>query len=368
MSGAKPWPESVRPSVKHESTSHGEARRDLEALAGAFLTPGRAAARLAILGAAVIAAVTAGCAFGSVHISLLRALRHPASAEHAILFDARLPRVLLGIAVGAILASAGAALQALVRNPLAEGGILGISGGGALGAIVAMIALSQTPLVDVTVPLAAFAMALVSTFVVYRLALVEGQLEPSTLLLVGVIFNAFWGAAIMIVNSVVNFYYAHGILFWLIGSLEAPSYREVAIISALGLAGFAVLMTRARDMNLLSLGDESAAELGVELHAVRRAIFLATSVMIGAAVSVSGIISFVGLIVPHVLRLAFGADHRLLLPASLLGGAAFMVIADLVARAAIAPAELPVGAITALCGGPFFVYMLRREGQKPLSP
>jgi iron complex transport system permease protein len=126
-------------------------------------------------------------------------------------------------------------------------------------------------------------------------------------------------------------------------------------------------MFRARDMNLLSLGDEAAAELGVEVDAVRRTIFFATSIMIGAAVSVSGIISFVGLIVPHMLRLAFGADHRLLLPASLIGGAAFMVAADLVARVAIAPAEIPVGAITALCGGPFFIYMLRRQGTKPLA-
>jgi iron complex transport system permease protein len=366
MSAAKFPPHGSAPGVEHEAQARAEACRNLEALAGAFLTPGRAAARLAMLGAAVVAAGAVGCVFGGVHISLLRALTDPAGTDHAILFDARLPRVLMAMAVGAILASVGAALQALVRNPLAEGGILGISGGGALGAIVAMIGLSQTRFADEAVPLVAFAMALGSTLAVYRLALVEGQLEPFTLLLVGVIFNALWGAAIMIVNSVVNFYYAHSILFWLMGSLEAPGYREVATVSALGLAGFAVLMTRARDMNLLSLGDESAAELGVEVHAARRTIFLATSVMIGAAVSVSGIISFVGLIVPHVLRLAFGADHRLLLPASLLGGASFMVIADLVARAAIAPAELPVGAITALCGGPFFIYMLRREGQRRL--
>ena len=183
----------------------------------------------------------------------------------------------------------------------------------------------------------------------------------------GVVFNAFWGAAIMVVNSVVNFYYAHTILFWLMGSLEAPTWREVAVVAALGIAGFAVLIFHARDMNLLSLGDEAAAELGVEVDSLRRLIFVATSLMVGAVVSVSGIIAFVGLIVPHVLRLAFGADHRLLLPASLIGGAAFMVIADLFARVVIAPAEIPVGAITALFGGPFFIYMLRREGRRPLG-
>jgi iron complex transport system permease protein len=365
MSGVKPSPEGAAHRVTPGQQFGHDAHRDLEALSGAFVTPWRAARRLAILLAAVLLAAAAGCAFGSVHISLIRAFTRPGSSDHAILFDARLPRVLMGLAVGAVLASVGAALQALVRNPLAEGGILGISGGGALGAIVAMIALSQAPFADEAVALVAFGMALASTFLVYRLALVNGQLEPFTLLLVGVIFNAFWGAAIMIINSVVNFYYAHSILFWLIGSLQAPSYGEVAMVSVLGLAGFAVLMMSARDMNLLSLGDESAAELGVELNRLRRTIFFATSVMLGAAVSVSGIISFVGLMVPHILRLVFGADHRFLLPASLLGGAAFMVIADLIARMAIAPAELPVGAITALCGGPFFIYMLRREGRKP---
>jgi len=297
-----------------------------------------------------------------VHISLWRALTEPDSPDYAILIGARLPRVLIGAAVGAVLAVAGVALQALVRNPLAEGGLLGISGGGALGAIVALIFLRESAIE--IVPLFAFGTALLSTVLVYRLSMVSGRLEPFTLLLVGVIFNAFWGAAIMLLNSVVDFYYTHSILFWLMGSFEAPTYREVELVGLLGLIGFAALMTRARDLNLLSLGDQAAAELGVEVDALRRLIFVATSVMIGAAVSVSGIISFVGLIVPHVLRLALGADHRLLLPASLLAGASFMVAADLIARIAIAPSELPVGAITALCGGPFFIYMLRREGQR----
>ncbi|HUO03970.1 MAG TPA: iron ABC transporter permease [Candidatus Binataceae bacterium] len=340
---------------------------DAKDLAPAHLTRGRLVAVLGGLSAALAVSAVIAASFGSAHISLARALGDPASADHAIFFGARLPRVLMGAAVGAVLAAVGAALQALVRNPLAEGGILGISGGGALGAIVALIALAGRGYSEEAAPLCAFAAALVSTAAVYRLAEVDGQLEPFTLLLVGVIFNAFWGAAIMLINSVVNYYYAHSILFWLMGSLEAPTYGETAIVAGLGLVGFAVLMLRARDLNLLSLGDESAAELGVDVDALRRTIFIATSVMIGAAVSVSGIISFVGLIVPHMLRTAFGADHRLLLPASLIGGAAFMVVADLLARTVIAPAEIPVGAITALCGGPFFIYMLRREGNKPLS-
>ena len=336
-------------------------------LAGAHLTRGRMLAIVSALAALTAAAALIATAFGSVHISLERALFDPASPDHVIFVAARLPRVMMGIAVGAVLASVGAALQALVRNPLAEGGILGISGGSAFGAILALVFASRLGAGQSVVPIFAFAAALLSTMAVYRIAQVDGQLEPFTLLLVGVIFNAFWGAAIMLVNSVVDLYYAHTILFWLMGSLEAPTWREVALVSGLGAAGFAMLFAKARDLNLLSLGDETAAELGVEIHALRRTIFIATSVMIGAAVSVSGIISFVGLIVPHVLRLAFGSDHRLLLPASMLGGAAFMVLADLAARVVIAPAEIPVGAITALCGGPFFIYMLRRQDRGALS-
>lgn len=345
--------------------SEPEAADGLEALAAAHLTRARMAFVLGALAISLVLSALVAVAFGSVHISLVRALGEAHSPDHAILFAARLPRVLMGAAVGAGLAAVGTALQALVRNPLAEGGILGISGGGAFGAILALVLLSGNALG--AVPLCAFAAALVSTVMVYRLAVVDGRMEPFTLLLVGVIFNSIWGAAIMLVNSVANFYRVHDIVFWLMGSLEAPTWAEVAMVALMSTAGAAVLMARARDLNLLSLGDEAAAELGVDVDRLRRLVFLATSVMIGAAVAVSGIISFVGLIVPHMLRLAFGADHRLLLPASFLGGAAFLVLADLVARVAIAPSELPVGAITALCGGPFFIYMLRREGRGPLA-
>jgi iron complex transport system permease protein len=337
-------------------------------IAGAYLTTSRMVSVLMLLTLLLLATMLVAAKFGSVHISLVSAFADASSSDHAIFFAARLPRLIMAVIVGAVLAAVGAALQALVRNPLAEGGILGISGGGAFGAIVALVFLSGIGASETTVvPLVAFGAALLSTVAVYRLAEVEGQLEPFTLLLVGVIFNAFWGAAIMVVNSVVNFYYAHTILFWLMGSLEAPTWHEVVLVAVLGFGGFVALMFYARDMNLLSLGDEAAAELGVDVDFLRRLIFVATSVMVGAVVSVSGIIAFVGLIVPHMLRIAFGSDHRLLIPASLIGGAAFMVIADLIARVAIAPAEIPVGAITALFGGPFFVYMLRREGGKPLG-
>jgi iron complex transport system permease protein len=337
-----------------------------ERFAGAYLSRARMSTTLAVLTAATIAIGIIAIACGSVHINLTRALADPLSPDRAILSGARLPRVLMGAAVGAVLAVVGAALQALVRNPLAEGGILGISGGGALGAIVALVVFSGWAAGDELVPLCAFAASLLSTAVVYRLAQVGGRLEPFTLLLVGVIFNSFWGAAIMLVNSVVNFYFTHSIIFWLMGSFEAPTWREVAMVSVAGITGSAILSGFARDMNLLSLGDDQAAHLGVEVERTRRIIFVITSIMIGSAVSVSGIISFVGLIVPHILRLMVGPDHRLLLPASFVAGAGFMVAADLVARTIIAPTELPVGAITALCGGPFFIYVLRNEGRRSL--
>jgi iron complex transport system permease protein len=313
------------------------------------------------------AAMLVGVVFGSVHLNVVRALSDTASPDHAILFAARLPRVLMGAIVGAVLAAVGAALQAIVRNPLAEGGILGISGGGALGAIIALVFGYRLGGQEFLIPAAAFAGALLSTIAVYRIGQIEGRLEPYSLLLAGVIFNAFWGAMILLINSLVNFYQAHSILAWLLGSLESPSYLEVIIVGVLGSLGFAALMLNARELNLLSLGDQAASDLGVDPDRSRRVIFIATSIMIGAAVSVSGMIGFVGLIVPHILRLALGADHRLLIPSSLIGGAIFLVLADLLARTVIAPAELPVGVITALCGGPFFIWLLRREGRKVVA-
>jgi len=332
----------------------------------AHLTRARLFAVLGALAIILLAAIITACAFGSVHVDLILAFTDRAGPDYAIFFTARLPRVLMAAVVGAALAASGAALQALVRNPLAEGGILGISGAGAFGAILALIAGARIGGSEAIVPLCAFGASLLSTVAVYRLAMVDGRLEPFTLLLVGVIFNSFWGAAIMIVNAIVNFYVVHSILFWLMGSFEAPTWREIATAAVLGAIGFSALFAHARDMNLLSLGDDAASELGVDVDRLRRAIFLWTSIMIGAAVSVSGIISFVGLIVPHMIRLALGPDHRLLLPAAFIGGAAFMIAADLLARTIIAPAELPVGAITALCGGPFFVYLLRRGGKGSL--
>ncbi|TMA39263.1 MAG: iron ABC transporter permease [Deltaproteobacteria bacterium] len=296
---------------------------------------------------------------GPVRASVWRALTDAESTDHVILFRTRLPRVLLGAVVGGSLGASGAALQALLANPLACPHLLGISGGAAVGGVVALIAGAEA--ISFVVPLAAFAGALFAIGVVYLCARAGGRSTPYALLLVGVVFNVLASAAIMLINVIASYSQAHGVLFWLMGSLSGQSWQLIAAAAAYALAGLAWLAAHAQDLNLLATGEEGAAQLGVDVERARRAIFVAASLLVGAAVSVSGMISFVGLIVPHLIRLVLGADHRLLLPASFLGGAAFLVWADALARTALAPAELPVGVVTALLGGPFFLFLLRRE-------
>lgn len=320
----------------------------------------------------LVATLTASVVMGTVRIDLRHAWRAPSldNPDYVILVRTRLPRVLLAAIIGGGLGVAGAALQALLYNPLACPHILGVSGGAALCGIVALITagtvatnlpgILQTSLVS----LAAFLGALGTTGLIYRVALSHGRLHPYALLLTGVVFNAFCGALIMLVNSLVDFYQSHSILFWLMGSLAVQDYATVAAIGAYVLAGTGWLVRQSRKFNVLSLGEESATQLGVDVDTLRRGTFLATCFLVGAIVSVSGMIGFVGLIVPHVMRLWFGADHRLLLSASALSGAIFLVWADTLARTIVSPTELPVGVITAMCGGPFFLYLLKREGKQ----
>ena len=290
------------------------------------------------------------------------------NVDAVILFRIRLPRVLMGAVVGGALAAAGTVLQALLRNPLAEPHLLGVSGGAAFGGVVALIlAGSAGALPAFLVPLGAFAGALTAMLIVYRLGTVHGRLQPYTFLLAGVVCNAFTGALIMALNAFADFFQAHGILFWLMGSLQAQSYWLVFASAVYLVVGVGWLLRHTREFNVLSLGEESAAQLGVHVGRTRRVAFAVSSLLVGAAVSVSGMIGFVGLIVPHVTRLLIGADYRLLLPASVLVGGAFLVLADTVARSAFGATEIPVGVVTALCGGPFFIYLLRREGGRTLD-
>ena len=327
---------------------------------------------------ALLALSVVGCTLlGPVRLDLAQALRHVFSAnpDAEILFRARLPRVLLGIAIGGGMATCGVVLQALLGNPLACPQMLGVSGGASLGGILGLIFFPHW-LVPVAgglfgeiswVPLAAFVGALLSMMLVYRFSLFHGRLHPYHLLLSGVILNSLIAAVIMFLNSIVDFYQAQGLLFWLMGSLSSRAYVTVAFIWGYILVGFFWLWAKGLSLNLITLGEEAAMQLGVETGALQRQVFIASSLMIGAMVSVSGMIGFIGLMIPHVMRLIVGSDHRLLLPASFLAGGIFLCWADTLARILLAPAELPVGIITALFGGPFFLFLLYREGGKKMA-
>jgi iron complex transport system permease protein len=325
----------------------------------------------------LILSIVGSSLLGPVAINALRALEHIFSpdADAEILFRTRLPRVLLGVAIGGGMAACGVVLQALLRNPLACPQMLGVSGGASLGGILGMIffpnwllPIAGGLLGEISwVPLAAFLGALLSMVLVYRFSLFHGRLHPYHLLLSGVIFNSFIAALIMFLNSIVDFYQAQGLLFWLMGSLSTRAYLTVGFIWAYVVLGFFWLWTKGLPLNLITLGEETAMQLGVETGALQRQVFVASSLMIGAMVSISGMIGFVGLMIPHVMRLIVGSDHRLLLPASFLAGGIFLAWADTLARILLAPAELPVGIVTAFFGGPFFLLLLYREGRTKLA-
>lgn len=329
-----------------------------------YLTWGRLVRVNGVLAALLLASVAVAVTLGPVALDWGRVFGGGdggIAPDAVILFRARIPRVILAAIVGGALAVSGAALQALLRNPLAEPHLVGISSGAALAAVIALVTLPVALGQALVAPLAAFFGALLSIWIVVRLAFVGERVDPTTLLLVGVIYNSFTGALLMFINSVVDLYQAHGVLFWLMGHVGTREYPTLAALGLYSLAGLALLLWHARDLDCLSLGDERAAELGVDVEYARRMVFVAAALLVGAVVSVSGLIGFVGLVVPHLMRLLFGADHRLLLPASYLAGAIFLVWADTVARTVLGVTEIPVGVVTALCGAPVFAYLLRRE-------
>ena len=282
----------------------------------------------------------------------------------AVFFRLRLPRVLMAGIVGASLAMVGAALQALFRNPLADPFTLGVSGGASLGASVAIAFGLGLNLVGVPfIFIAAFAGASVSVLLVYRLARsAGGTMLPGALLLAGVVLNLSASAGVLVIQYLASYGRALQILRWLIGSLDVVGFDLIWKMLVFLIPGWLVLIAHARDLHLLAKGEsDSAASLGVDVRRTERMVFLASSLIVAVTVSVGGAIGFVGLSVPHAARLVFGQDVRVLLPASFLLGAAFLILADTLARVAISPGELPVGAITALLGGPVFLLLLRRQ-------
>ena len=285
------------------------------------------------------------------------------SRHSSIILDIRLPRTISGVLVGAALSLAGAVLQALLRNPLADPFVLGISSGAAVGAVLAiLVGLGSTFLGSYAVPGAAFGGALLTLLLVYSIARTGGRVPTQTLLLSGVIVSSFFSAIIMFLISVTSNEKIFNVTFWLMGSLEYLPFQSMGVIFFYLLVGGGTLFALARDLNLLILGEETASGLGVEVERVKKITFVFASLITGTVVSVSGLIGFVGLVVPHLVRMIWGPDHRFLLPASALVGGILLVIADTLARTVMAPSEIPVGVVTAIGGAPFFVYLLRKKG------
>jgi iron complex transport system permease protein len=333
---------------------------------------GRVALALGAGLVALLGALVLSCALGAQPLSIPAALAG-AEPDRSILLGLRLPRALLGAVVGVALAASGTALQALLKNPLAEPFVLGVSGGAALGGTLALFAALWgahlwAPLAAATgqatpVAVGAVAGAAGATALVFALGRIGGRIVPEAALLVGIVFNAFAAAVITVLKVLAPPEEAARLLYWLMGSIgyEPPGTLLVAAVVVAAAVGALVLLS-AR-LNLLALGDDEAAALGVEVGRSRAAVLLAGSAATGAAVALSGMVGFVGLIVPHAVRRALGPDHRLLVPASALFGGAFLVVADTAARVAFLPlgSEPPVGALTAFAGGPLFLWLLRRH-------
>jgi iron complex transport system permease protein len=284
-----------------------------------------------------------------------------------ILFGIRLPRILLASIIGGALAGAGVVFQAILRNPLAEPYVLGVSSGAALGAAAGILMNAQYNILGFNaITLCAFAGALVTIFFVYGIAQSYGRVITHSLLLTGVIINYVFAALIMLITSLVDFNKMGDIIFWLMGNLGKIEYRYSTILTSCAyvLIGSAVLLRYSRDLNLLSLGEASASQLGVEVEKLKKIAFVATSLITAGAVAEGGPIGFVGLIIPHAMRMLFGPDHRLLFPVAFLGGGIFLIFSDTIARVGVLGSEIPVGVITALCGGPLFIFLLRRQIKK----
>lgn len=326
---------------------------------------------LAIMAAIFVATLFANVGMGAVEIPPAQALSIFLShigidsgiyfepRTDSILWNIRLPRVVLGILVGGSLGIAGAALQGVFRNPLAEPGVIGVSSGAAVGAVAAIV-LGFSIFSTSAITVFAFIGGLVATGVVYLVARSRGQTEVTTLILAGIAVNATAGAFTGLLTFIADDDQLRSITFWMLGSIGGATWPVVTAVLPFLLFGIVLLPFWSRSLNLLNLGDREARHLGVSTERVHLSVIVLCALVTGAAVSVAGIIGFVGLVVPHVIRLIVGPDHRFLLPASILGGATALLLADLLARTVVVPAELPLGAVTSLVGGPFFLWLVHR--------
>jgi len=277
--------------------------------------------------------------------------------QRSILFDIRLPRILLGACVGASLAVAGAGLQSLLRNPLAEPYLLGVSNGAALGTMLAFVLFEN---IELAKPAMAFAGAALASVAVYQMARSRAGMNVERLVLSGVIVTTFLSSVIVMLTTLLDAAKLRSFTFWLLGDLSQATLNGIYLSFGAAVIGTIILTSQSRALNLMMVGERDALDFGVEVGRVRMLVFGSASLVVGAAVAASGSVGYVGLIVPHLLRMSIGSDNRLVVPFSAIAGAIFVVLADTVARTAIAPRELPVGAVTALIGAPLFIYLLRR--------
>jgi iron complex transport system permease protein len=284
----------------------------------------------------------------------------PGSTESVVVLGLRLPRIAAAMLAGGALAVAGVGFQALTRNPLAEPSVLGVSAGASFGVVVGQLLGSGNAVFD-TVRITAFGFggALVAGAAVYLIASVHGAFPVQTLLLSGVIVGIFFGSAVTVLISLIDINRLGGIIHWLLGNIAPLPGRSLLFFAALAAIGFGVIVRQARELNVLALGEEAALHLGVNAERLKLQVFVAAALLTSSVVAFAGPIGFVGLIVPHILRLLLGPDNRLLVPTAMLGGGTFLLLADTVARNVVAPAELSVGIITSFFGAPFFVYLLR---------
>jgi iron complex transport system permease protein len=325
---------------------------------------------LALLTTGLLVVAAAAILVGSARIApgaVLQALTGRAeieSTERVVILSLRLPRIAAAAVAGGALAVAGVGFQALTRNPLAEPSVLGVSGGAAFGVVVAQLLGGGAGAADaLRLTVFGFGGALLAGVAVYLIASVGGALPVHTLLLGGVIVGIFFASATTVLTSLVDINRLGGIVHWLLGNISPIPPGPLGVFAGLAALGFWLIVGRARQLNVLALGEEAALQLGVNAERLKLRVFLGAALLTASVVAFAGPIGFVGLVVPHALRLLLGPDNRLLVPAALLGGGAFLLVADTLARNVVAPAELSVGVITSFCGAPVFIYLLRTRSR-----
>lgn len=274
----------------------------------------------------------------------------------------RLSRIVLGIVVGASLSVAGCILQGLLRNPLAEPYLLGISSGAGLGAVIAIVmGMGGTYFGINSLPFISFIGTILTMILVYNLAKIGGRIPVQSLILAGVIVGSVFSSILLFLISLSQNQMVHDAIWWLLGNLQIYDMKLLILVGLISIIGIIIASFFSRELNIIALGEDEAIHLGINIEALKKILFIVASLITAASVSACGIIGFVGLIIPHMMRLIIGPDHRILIPSSALLGGIFLVLCDTLARTIILPAEIPIGAITALIGGPFFIFLLRTK-------